>query len=92
MASKKLPYAKKERPEKQFSGLLFAVLFWKWRLRLNGMWKLFINVPLPFQSVPALFCSAAELWQGRLYSRYGSVWGTYFSICSILRIKAEGSA
>jgi hypothetical protein len=30
------------------------------------MWKLFINVPLPFQSVPALFCSAAELWQGRL--------------------------
>lgn len=48
MASGKLPYPKKERPEKQFSGLLFAVLFWKWRLRLNGMWKLFINVSLPF--------------------------------------------
>ena len=73
-------------------GLLFAVLFWKWRLRLSGMWKLFINVPLPFQSVPALFCSADGLCGREGCSRYGSVWGTYFSICSILRIKAEGSA
>ena len=40
MASKSFLYANMRKAGEEASGLLFAVLFWKWRLAPNGMWKL----------------------------------------------------